>query len=84
MTTKVVSINRPKQKKQFKQMADDLSMILKILDLSTKGLENFQKYSNISEIISFLKTNRAFYEINLNKCNRFINGELEKDEEKNT
>lgn len=65
-------------------MAEDLSTILKIIDLSTKGLENFQKYSNISEIVSFLKTNRAFYEINLNKCNRLINGELEKNEEKNT
>ncbi|NDD84114.1 hypothetical protein EBZ38_07550 [bacterium] len=80
----VVDLKNYKDRERLKIISGDLEVIIRILSLTLKGLENFQKYSNVTEVASYIKTNLAFYEISLNKCKRLLNGELEKKEEKDT
>lgn len=51
--------------KKAKIIVEDLEKILKIIDLSMKGLKPFRKYTSLSETLLCLEDSKSILEIHL-------------------
>ena len=70
-------LRRYKEKKKAKIIAADLVNIIKIMNLSLKGLSFYSKYATIKETMAILKDSKTVLEIHLAKYNKLLEKENE-------
>ena len=73
----LVDIKDFKTKRSIKKLLVDIEVIIKVMNLSIRGLTPFSKFINVAEAISSLKTNKTLREISYNKYKKKL------DEQKN-
>lgn len=66
------SVINLKDFKEAKIHLENLEHIKKILDLSLKGLKNFQAYTNAYETTFYLEGQKIFVEAYINKCKKIL------------
>lgn len=65
----IVNIN---EYKKAKILVGDLEKIIKVIDLTIKGLSYYKKYEPVSQIISNLQTNKSILEISYIKYKKIL------------
>jgi len=73
----ITSIKDFKNNKKTDHYIKDLSMIIKIYNLSIGSLKFFKHYQSVMEVISVLQNNKTLCEVHLKKLEKRKNG-LEK------
>lgn len=75
------SLSEHKQKKKAKIYLEHIATILKIINLSIKGLERFEMYSPVQEILRTLRSQKLVLNSHSAKISKFLK-EKEKNEKK--
>ena len=55
----ITNIRTHKQKKKYKKLIEDIDSILKIFDLTQRGLSHYKYIIAAQEVISILETNKT-------------------------
>jgi hypothetical protein len=63
----IISLQDFKDKKKIKKFIKDINTILKIIDLSEKGLSHFPQYSVVQDMLNVLKSNKTLLELHRKK-----------------
>lgn len=60
--------------KTARQYVKDAKIILKVLDLTVRGLSPFAQYKPVSSILNEITNSRTMLEIHLKTANKILNG----------
>jgi uncharacterized Fe-S cluster-containing radical SAM superfamily enzyme len=67
-----------KKYKQSKLIVKELTFVIKIINLTLKGLGPFKRYTSIKEIIRVLEEHKGILEVHLNSNKKTIDKKDEK------